>query len=83
MGAACDAETDAFLACKADHDGNPVKCVEEGKQVTACGLNVFRNIYGGPCADTFKAYVAALEKNNLEFDRARDEETAFTLCLKQ
>jgi hypothetical protein len=57
IGGACSVETDLFLSCKAEHDDNPVKCVQEGKLVTECGLNVFRNIYRGPCKESFKNYV--------------------------
>lgn len=80
---ACYNETDAFLLCKADNQQNPIKCLEQGKAATRCGLNVFRNIYSGPCASVFKSYVSALERNNLEFDRARAEEAAFDKCFNQ
>ncbi len=83
IGEACFDQTDDFLLCKAENDNNPLKCVEQGKAITRCALGVFQKIYSGPCADSFKAYVAALERNNLEFDRARAEEKAFVKCYKQ
>ncbi len=40
IGHACWAETDAFLLCKAEHNDNPVKCLDQGKQVTQCARKV-------------------------------------------
>jgi NADH dehydrogenase (ubiquinone) 1 alpha subcomplex subunit 8 len=83
IGEACFDQTDDFLLCRADNDNNPFKCVEQGKAITRCALGVFQKIYAGPCADSFRAYVAALERNNLEFDRVRAEEKVFDRCYKQ
>lgn len=82
IGDVCYNENNTFMKCKADND-SPIPCIDAGKNVTSCGLGVLRGIYGGPCADPFKAYVTALEKRNLQFDYTRTEEKAFVSCMER
>jgi hypothetical protein len=79
IGDTCDKESLAFLQCKV-RDGNPLTCIKEGAQVTRCALGVFQRVYSSPCVGQFKEYVAALEKDNLNFDLARSQEAAFHAC---
>jgi hypothetical protein len=47
IGKHCDAVNDKFIICKSESN-NPAHCVDIGKQVTACALNVyviFRNFH--------------------------------------
>jgi hypothetical protein len=49
-------------------ENDPRRCLDEGKAVTACALNVFKNLKKH-CLEDFNAYMYCLERSSgtLEF----------------
>nr|CAI5847992.1 unnamed protein product [Callosobruchus analis] len=62
LGKACEFENNEFILCR-DELRDPRKCLAEGKAVTNCALNFFRQIKN-TCADEFMQYVHCLDKSS-------------------
>lgn len=81
IGAVCNDENIAFLACKAK-DENPSACLDKGEAVQACALGVLKSAMAS-CEKTFEEYANCLDNRISEeymFERCRSQETAFTQC---
>merc|ERR1712126_298216 len=42
-GKACEFQNNEFMLCKKEYR-DPRKCIDEGKQVTSCAINFFREV---------------------------------------
>lgn len=54
------------MLCK-DELKDPRKCIEEGKAVTSCALNFFRQVKK-TCAKEFMQYANCLDKSSVNLD---------------
>ena len=43
LGKYCEPENNEFVLCR-NETNDPVKCLDEGKQVTSCALNFFQSV---------------------------------------
>ncbi|KAL5712752.1 hypothetical protein ACHQM5_014892 [Ranunculus cassubicifolius] len=71
----CRGANMAFLQCK-KKDGNPEKCLEEGRQVTNCVLNLLKSLHQ-TCTKEMDAYASCMYYHTNEFDLCRKEQTEF------
>lgn len=55
------------MLCRSE-EGDPRRCLSEGKAVTACALDIFKKLKKH-CLDDFNAYMTCLERSSgtLEF----------------
>lgn len=81
IGATCESENRAFLACKvADED--PSACLRQGEAVQSCALRVLKSAMR-MCDASFQAYAQCLDSQISEeykFERCRREEGVFQQC---
>lgn len=54
-----------FSLCRQENN-DPRKCLDEGKAVTACSLNFFRQVKKS-CAQEFTQFANCLEKSSSDF----------------
>ncbi|CAH1966090.1 unnamed protein product [Acanthoscelides obtectus] len=82
LGKACEFENNEFVLCR-DELKDPRKCLAEGKAITNCALNFFRQIKK-TCADEFMQYVHCLDKSSPDqkFEPCRKTQTVFDKCVK-
>ncbi|KAF6167230.1 hypothetical protein GIB67_029868 [Kingdonia uniflora] len=71
----CRAENMAFLNCK-KNDPNPEKCLEKGRQVTSCVLNLLKGLHE-KCTKEFDTYAGCMYYNTNEFELCRKEQQEF------
>jgi len=85
IGKYCDPENDEFILCKA-RNSHPAMCVEEGKKVTLCTLQVFKRIEE-ICKLEFDEYANCLNYGHLKFVNCRkpysNKEDLFFECLRK
>jgi len=83
LGKYCEPENNEFVLCKLETN-NPVKCLNEGKAVTACSLKFFQSVKAF-CAQEFTTYVRCLESadNFQQMHKCRKTQYAFDACVKQ
>ncbi|XP_076168151.1 NADH dehydrogenase [ubiquinone] 1 alpha subcomplex subunit 8 [Ptiloglossa arizonensis] len=62
IGKKCEWPNNEFMLCKQELK-DPRKCIQEGKNVTACALKVFQGIKKH-CQDDFNHYVKCLEQSS-------------------
>ncbi|XP_011308817.1 NADH dehydrogenase [ubiquinone] 1 alpha subcomplex subunit 8 [Fopius arisanus] len=72
VGKACEYHNNEFMLCRREEQ-NPVKCVNEGKAVTACALQFFQKLKKN-CRAEFEQYYNCLDKSS--------GESAFAPCRK-
>jgi NADH dehydrogenase (ubiquinone) 1 alpha subcomplex subunit 8 len=81
IGANCDAENRAFLACKA-RDEDPGACLESGGRVQDCALGILKSAMQN-CGEALSSYAACLDRQSSQeymYDRCRTEESVFREC---
>lgn len=81
IGAVCDAENRAFLACKG-RDEDPSACLEAGGFVQDCALGVLKSAMRS-CGEALASYASCLDRQSSQeymYDRCRAEEGAFRAC---
>ncbi|CAL9115191.1 NADH dehydrogenase [ubiquinone] 1 alpha subcomplex subunit 8-B-like [Musa acuminata AAA Group] len=71
----CRAENVAFIKCK-KKDANPEKCLDKGRQVTSCVLNLLKELHQ-KCPKEMDAYAGCMNYYTNEFDLCRKEQEAF------
>ncbi|KAJ3682853.1 hypothetical protein LUZ60_013080 [Juncus effusus] len=79
IAARCRAENVAFLNCK-KKDPNPEKCLDKGRQVTTCVLNLLKDIHER-CPKQLDAYAGCMYYYTNEFDLCRKEQTEFEAAM--
>ncbi|EFA07408.1 NADH dehydrogenase [ubiquinone] 1 alpha subcomplex subunit 8 [Tribolium castaneum] len=82
LGRSCLHENNEFMLCR-NELGDPRKCVEEGKAVTSCALNFFRQVKK-TCAGEFMQYVNCIDKSspNQQYTPCRKTQAVFDKCAK-
>ncbi|KAG0496436.1 hypothetical protein HPP92_000964 [Vanilla planifolia] len=71
----CSAENIAFIKCK-KKDPNPEKCLDKGREVTHCVLNLLKTLQQR-CPREMDAYAGCLYYYTNEFDLCRKEQEIF------
>ncbi|XP_072997917.1 NADH dehydrogenase [ubiquinone] 1 alpha subcomplex subunit 8-B-like [Typha latifolia] len=71
----CRAENVDFINCK-KKDPNPEKCLDKGRQVTRCVLNLLKDLHER-CPKEMDAYAGCMYYYTNEFDLCRKEQEAF------
>ncbi|KAH0945509.1 hypothetical protein HN011_004307 [Eciton burchellii] len=81
IGKACEWYNNEFSLCRME-ENDPRRCLDEGKAVTACALNVFKNLKKH-CLEDFNAYMYCLERSSgtLEFSPCRKTQAALDECV--
>ncbi|KAE8750191.1 hypothetical protein FOCC_FOCC002997 [Frankliniella occidentalis] len=82
LGKYCEEPCKEFMLCR-DELGDPRKCLSEGKQVTACGLEFFKKVKKS-CLAEFIQYEKCLvsSSSNYEYARCRKTQNVFDECVK-
>ncbi|KAI4468794.1 nadh-ubiquinone oxidoreductase [Holotrichia oblita] len=81
LGNACLNENNEFMLCR--HElGDPRKCLKEGKAVTNCALNFFRQVKNN-CATEFTQYVNCIDRSSSDqsFLPCRKTQGVFDKCM--
>ncbi|KAJ8493862.1 hypothetical protein OPV22_015583 [Ensete ventricosum] len=76
----CRAENVAFIKCK-KKDANPEKCLDKGRQVTSCVLNLLKELHQ-KCPKEMDAYAGCMNYYTNEFDLCRKEQEAFEKIIR-
>ncbi|KAG1339049.1 NADH dehydrogenase [ubiquinone] 1 alpha subcomplex subunit 8-A [Cocos nucifera] len=71
----CRAENMAFINCK-KKDPNPEKCLDKGRAVTRCVLNLLKDLHQR-CTKEMDAYAGCMYYHTNEFDLCRKEQEEF------
>ncbi|CAL4093942.1 unnamed protein product, partial [Meganyctiphanes norvegica] len=61
-GKQCENQNNEFMLCRQE-EKDPRKCIDEGKAVTSCALNFFRQIKKS-CLEEFNQYANCLDKSS-------------------
>ncbi|CAG9766533.1 unnamed protein product [Ceutorhynchus assimilis] len=82
LGKSCEYENNEFILCRREFK-DPRKCLQEGKAVTSCTLNFFRQIKK-TCADEFTQYAYCLDKSSpdQQYTPCRKTQAVFDKCVK-
>jgi len=80
LGKACENENNEFMLCRTE-EGDPRKCLAEGRAVTACSLSFFRQIKKS-CAAEFTQFANCLDRSSSDysFEPCRNTQAAFDKC---
>jgi len=81
LGKVCEAVNNEFMLCRTEHN-DPRKCLSEGKAVTSCSLQFFKQIKEF-CAPEFNSYAMCLERSSSDFlfSPCRKTQAAFDSCM--
>ncbi|XP_076237695.1 NADH dehydrogenase [ubiquinone] 1 alpha subcomplex subunit 8 [Calliopsis andreniformis] len=81
IGKKCEWHNNEFTLCKYETQ-DPRKCLEEGKNVTACALEVFQGIKKH-CQEDFNQYVRCLERSSgtMDLTKCRNTQSAVDNCV--
>ncbi|XP_022103379.1 NADH dehydrogenase [ubiquinone] 1 alpha subcomplex subunit 8-like [Acanthaster planci] len=75
----CDKPNKEFMLCK-EEEKDPRKCLEEGRLVTECTFNFFRQIQAS-CNESFTDYWTCLDYREQSFRRCRKTQAEFDKCV--
>lgn len=81
IGKKCEWHNNEFMLCKKELR-DPRKCINEGKNVTACAIEVFQGIKKH-CQSEFNNYSSCLERStgSMELDACRKTQKVFDNCV--
>ncbi|XP_003728171.1 NADH dehydrogenase [ubiquinone] 1 alpha subcomplex subunit 8 [Strongylocentrotus purpuratus] len=79
FGRQCDKANKEFMLCR-EEEKDPRKCLEEGRQVTACSFKFFNQIRTH-CNESFTEHWTCLDYNKQEFRRCRQSQKKFDTCV--
>lgn len=81
FGKHCDNPCKEFMLCNAE-EKDPRKCINEGKEVTRCGLEFFQKVKN-QCAQEFTQYWKCIDKSgdDMHFKRCRKTQATFDKCI--
>lgn len=81
LGKYCDHQCKEFMLCRTE-EMDPRKCLNEGHEVTDCGLKFFKKVKKS-CPDELEWYTKCLDHGVLqpEFRRCRNEQALFDECM--
>ena len=81
LGKYCDNQCKEFMLCY-DEEKDPRKCLNEGKEVTRCGLEFFRKVKSS-CAQEFTDYWKCIDRSghDMNFKKCRATQAVFDKCI--
>ncbi|KAK7087084.1 ndufa8, NADH-ubiquinone oxidoreductase complex I 19kd subunit [Halocaridina rubra] len=81
LGKMCENQNNEYMLCRKE-ENDPRKCINEGKEVTACALNFFRQIKNS-CLEEFNQYANCLDKSSKDFEyrHCRNTQAVFDKCV--
>lgn len=81
FGKACDQQSKEFMLCR-EEEKDPRKCLQEGREVTACALRFFRQIKKN-CLQEFNQYATCIDRSSVDFalSPCRQTQAAFDQCV--
>ncbi|XP_015604305.1 NADH dehydrogenase [ubiquinone] 1 alpha subcomplex subunit 8 [Cephus cinctus] len=81
LGKYCEYQNNEYLLCKSELK-DPRKCLNEGKAVTACSLEFFRNVKK-LCLQEFNQYATCIDKSSSSYDYSvcRRTQSVFDKCM--
>ncbi|XP_011503683.1 PREDICTED: NADH dehydrogenase [ubiquinone] 1 alpha subcomplex subunit 8 [Ceratosolen solmsi marchali] len=81
LGKYCEFKNNEFMLCKCEQS-DPRECIEEGKLVTACTLDFFKQLKKH-CKDEFSQYYNCIDKAsfNYRFNPCRKTQSVFDKCV--
>ncbi|KAL3288443.1 hypothetical protein HHI36_002888 [Cryptolaemus montrouzieri] len=81
-GNACLAENNEFMLCRTETN-DPRACIKEGKAVTNCALNFFRQVKKS-CSAEFMQYYNCIDKSSTDqaYSPCRKTQAVFDKCMK-
>ncbi|XP_050353974.1 NADH dehydrogenase [ubiquinone] 1 alpha subcomplex subunit 8-like [Nymphalis io] len=82
VGKYCESVNNEFMLCRYESN-DPRACVDLGKKVTACTLQLFRNIKNN-CRREFNNYSYCIDKSSGDFSltKCRKTQAVFDQCMK-
>ncbi|XP_047537031.1 NADH dehydrogenase [ubiquinone] 1 alpha subcomplex subunit 8-like [Vanessa atalanta] len=83
VGKYCESVNNEFMLCRFESN-DPRACIDLGKKVTACTLQLFRNIKNN-CKQEFNQYSYCVDKSsgNFSFAKCRKTQAIFDECMKE
>jgi len=83
LGKYCEAQNNEFVLCRHE-TRDPIKCLPEGKVVTACTNEFFRKVKA-TCAESFTQFAVCLEQTSSqqEHQYCRKAQLNFDKCMKE
>jgi len=83
MGYACDTTGKEYMLCKLE-ERDPRKCLKEGKDITACGLNFLQRTKQ-TCRSELTAFARCIEWNSMDmnFEYCRRDQAVLDECMLQ
>ncbi|XP_060577756.1 NADH dehydrogenase [ubiquinone] 1 alpha subcomplex subunit 8-like [Ruditapes philippinarum] len=83
MGKYCDDQSKEFMLCKSENGKDPRPCLNEGKEVTRCGMEFLQKVKKS-CAESFTDYWKCLDtQHELKFRFCRKYQTIFDNCVEE
>ncbi|KAI0233481.1 NADH dehydrogenase [ubiquinone] 1 alpha subcomplex subunit 8 [Lamellibrachia satsuma] len=81
FGKFCDHQCKEFMLCMAE-EKDPRKCINEGKEVTRCGVDFFQKLKN-TCAEEFASYWTCLDhaRFDMHFKECRKPRGIFDKCV--
>jgi len=81
FGKYCDNQCKEFMLCNAE-EKDPRKCINEGKEVTRCGLDFFQKVKLN-CAEEFTTYWKCIDRSgwDMNFKRCQSTQKVFDKCI--
>jgi len=83
VGKQCEIQNNEYMLCR-EEEKDPRKCLNEGKQVTSCALNFFRQVKKS-CAEEFTNYAVCIDKSSCDrsYRYCRNTQAIFETCMKE
>ncbi|BFZ22343.1 hypothetical protein BsWGS_25382 [Bradybaena similaris] len=83
LGKYCDNACKEFILCRSE-EGDPRKCINEGKEVTRCGFEFFRKVKKS-CYAEFNQYLQCIDHSGTEmfFKNCRTTQDIYDSCIKE
>ncbi|XP_077286372.1 NADH dehydrogenase [ubiquinone] 1 alpha subcomplex subunit 8 [Arctopsyche grandis] len=81
LGKYCESKNNEFMLCR-DELKDPRKCLKEGREVTSCSLDFFRQMKKN-CAEEFNTYSTCMWKTSGDyaFKHCRKTQSVYDQCM--
>jgi len=82
LGKFCDFQSKEFMLCR-DEYKDPRKCLDEGKELTMCGIEFYQNVKASKCYNAFKRYAHCIDRGdmNVGFSPCRALQRVVDNCM--
>jgi len=83
LGKYCDEQSKEFMLCRAE-DQDPRNCINEGKEVTRCGLEFLTKLKKS-CLAEFNQYAQCIDHSstNMALKNCRKTQAVYDNCVKE